>query len=225
MSKLMEGEPMENIAGEYVRKMPELLPSKTALLIIDMINDYAHPDGVYGKYGISNPKIKEIIRPIVKLDGVCKQLGIPVIGVVHVAHRRTDGTPVDLGLLLSPRPFLRNEGLTQGTWGTKIIREIPECDFTIEKARLNAFFQTSLDTLLRGLGANTLLLTGIQTNYCVESTARAAWDLDLQFVVVEDCVTCFDARLHQASLETLANLGGVASSDYVTERLMNKKGM
>jgi ureidoacrylate peracid hydrolase len=221
----MEQKPIEKVVGEYVRKMPELFPSKTALLIIDMINDYAHPDGTYGKQGISNPKIKDIIPPIVKLEGVCKQLDIPVIGIVHITHRRADGTPVDLGLILSPRPFLKHEGLTQGTWGTKIIQEIPECDFVIEKGRLNAFFQTSLDTLLRGLDVNTLLFTGIQTNYCVESTARAAWDLDFQFVVVEDCVTCFDPRLHQASLETLANLGGVASSDYVIETLITNTKM
>jgi len=219
----MKHKPQQSVVGKYVRKMPELLPSKTALLVIDMINDYIHPQGAYGKQGISNPKVKDIIPPIVKLMGVCKQLGIPVMGITHATHRRADGTPADMGLILGPRPFLKHEGLGQGTWGTKIIDEIPECEFVIEKTRLNAFFQTSLDTLLRGLGVNTLLLTGIQTNYCVESTARAAWDLDLQFVVIEDCVTCFDPRLHEASLETLANLGGVASSEYVIETLKKSK--
>ena len=203
--------------------MPELTPSKTALLIIDMINDYIHPEGAYGKRGISNPKVKDIIHPIVILVEVCRQIGVPVIGVTHITRRRADGTPADMGLILDPRPFLKHEGLGQGTWGTKIIDEIPECDFVIEKPRLNAFFQTSLDTLLRGLGVNTLLLTGVQTNYCVESTARAAWDLDLHFIVVKDCTTCFDSRLYEASLETLANLGGVASSDCVIEALKNSK--
>lgn len=219
----MEQKPQSNVVGKYIRKMPELFPAKTALLVIDMINDYIHPEGAYGKQGISNPKVKDIIPPIIKLMGVCKQLGVPVIGITHSIHRRADGTPVDMGLMLGPRPFLKHEGLGQGTWGTKIIDEIPECDFLMEKTRLNAFFQTSLDTLLRGLGVNTLLLTGIQTNYCVESTARAAWDLDLQFVVVKDCVICFDLRLHEASLETLANLGGVASSGDVIEALKKDK--
>jgi nicotinamidase-related amidase len=213
----MEHGTEQQVAGKYNRTMPELHPPKTALLVIDMINDYIHPEGAYGKQGISNPKVQDMVPRIVKLMEVCKQSGIPVIGIVHITHRNAGGAPVDLGLMLAPRPFLRQQGLGQGTWGTKIIDEIPQCDFVIEKVRLNAFFQTSLDTLLRGLGVSTLLLAGIQTNYCVESTARAAWDLDYQFVVVEDCVTCFDPRLHQASLETLGNLGGVASSDYVIE--------
>ncbi len=219
----MEHKPQPSVTGKYVRKMPEILPPKTALLIIDMINDYIHPEGAYGKQGIANPKVKDIIPPIVKLVGVCRQLGVPVIGVSHATHRRADGTPADIGLILEPRPFLKHEGLELGTWGTKIIDELPEYDFLIEKPRLNAFFQTSLDTLLRGLGVNTLLLTGIQTNYCVESTARAAWDLDLHFIVVEDGTTCFDPRLQAASLETLANLGGVATSDRVIEALKNNQ--
>ncbi|MEW6668277.1 MAG: isochorismatase family cysteine hydrolase [Thermodesulfobacteriota bacterium] len=207
----------QRVAGGYLRKMPEIYPSETALLIIDMINDCIHPEGAYGRQGISNPKVKDIVPPIVKLTGVCRRLGIPVIGIVTITHRNAYGASVDMGLALAQRPFLRHEGFGQGTWGTKMIDEIPQCDYVIEKVRLNAFFQTSLDTLLRGLGVQTLLLTGIQTNYCVESTARAAWDLDYQFVVVEDCVTCFDPRLHQASLETLANLGGVAGSYDVIE--------
>jgi ureidoacrylate peracid hydrolase len=212
----------QKVAGAYPRVIPELYPHRTALLIIDMINDCVHPEGVYGKQGILNPKVKDIVPAIVKLMGVRKQLGIPAIGIVTITHRNADGTPVDLGLA-ARRSFLRYEGFVQGTWGTKIIEEIPPCDFLIEKMRLNAFFHTGLDPLLRGLRVDTLLLAGVQTNYCVESTARAAWDLDYQFIVVEDCVTCFDPRLHQASLETLANLGGVASSDYVIETSRDSK--
>lgn len=209
------------VEGGYTRLMPELYPSKTALLVIDMINDFIHPQGVYGKQGISNPRVKNIVPPIIKLIEECKQLGIPSIGIVLITHRGSNGVPVNLGLALSHRPFLMHEGFEQGAWGTKIIDEIPTCDFMIEKMRLNAFLHTGLDALLRGLEVNTLLLTGIQTNYCVESTARAAWDLDYQFVVIEDCVTCFDMRLHQASLETLSYLGGVAVSDHVIENLRN----
>jgi ureidoacrylate peracid hydrolase len=212
----------QQVAGEYPRTMPELYPSRTVLLIIDMINDCIHAEGVYGKQGILNPKVKDIVPPIVKLIGVCKQLDIPVIGIVTITHRNADGTAVDLGLA-AQRSFLKREGFRQGTWGTKIIDGIPQCDYIIEKMRLNGFFNTGLDTLLRGLGVNTLLITGVQTNYCVESTARAAWDLDYHFVVVEDCVTCFDQRLHQASLETLANLGGIAKSDYVIKALKRSK--
>jgi ureidoacrylate peracid hydrolase len=217
----MEHKTNQQVTGGYTRLMPELYPSKTALCIIDMINDFIHPEGAYGKQGISNSKVKDIVPPIVKLVGICKQLEIPVIGIVLITHRNADGVPVDLGLALAHRPFLRHEGFEQGAWGTKIIDEIPPCDYIVEKMRLNAFLHTSLDTLLRGLGINTLLLTGIQTNYCVESTARGAWDLDYQFVAVEDCVTCFDLRLHQASLDTLSNLGGVAGSDYLIEALKN----
>ena len=219
----MEHKTEQKAAGGYIRMMPDLSPSQTALLIIDMINDFIHPEGAYGKQGISNPKVKDIVPPIVKLMGVCRQSGIPVIGIVTITHRNADGTPVDLGLALAHRPFLRHEGFGQGTWGARVVDEIPRCDFVIEKMRLSAFFQSSLHTLLRGLGVDTLLLTGIQTNYCVESTARAAWDLDYQFAVVEDCVTCFDPRLHQASLETLSNLGGVASSDYLIDALSHSK--
>lgn len=210
-------------AGGYSRMMPELIPSKTALLVVDMINDLVHPQGVYGKQGLSNPKVNDITPSIVKVMGACRSLGIPSIGIVTITHRNADGIPVDLGPVLAQRTFLRQEGLIPGTWGTQIIDELPPCDFIIEKIRLNSFFNTGLESLLRGLGVQTVLIAGIQTNYCVESTARAAWDLDYQFALLEDCVTCFDPRLHQASLETLANLGGVAGSDYVIEVLKRSK--
>ena len=199
---------------------PKLDPSKTALLVIDMINDFIHPQGVYGRQGISNPQVKNIIPPIVTLMEECRRLRIPTIGIVTITHRNADGIPVDMGLALARRTFLKNEGLTQGSWGTRIIDEIPTCDFMVEKLRLNSFFRSNLDPLLKGLGVDTVLLTGIQTNYCVESTARAAWDLDYEFVVVVDGVTCFDPRLHQASLDTLANLGSVAGSACVIETLV-----
>lgn len=207
------------VAGGYIRSVPKIVPNKTALLVIDMINDYVHPDGAYGKQGIFNPEVYKLVPNIVKLIEKCIGQRIPIIYTTHVLNTGKDGTVVGGGIITEARPFLRYEGLRRQTWGTQVIDELPTADYIIEKPRLSAFYMTSLDVLLRDLCVETILISGIQTNYCIDGTARDAWNRDISFGLVTDCMTCFDKKLHVATIENLSSLGWASSLEEVMKNL------
>jgi ureidoacrylate peracid hydrolase len=124
------------------------------------------------------------------------------------------GFPVDAGLIVeTSRPFIRTEGLRRGTWGAEVLAEMPHPDYVVEKTRYSGFHNTALDALLRGLDIDTVYLAGVITNMCVEATARDAFHRDFRFVVMSDCVSGFNRKLHDASLETLQIFGKVKRSD------------
>jgi nicotinamidase-related amidase len=123
------------------------------------------------------------------------------------------GKPVGAGLYPQVRPFLIKEGLRQNTWGAGFLNELPAPDVNIEKIRPSGFYCTSLEVVLRGLGVEVLVLSGVFTNQCVESTARDAWARDFRFIVLEDCTGTFDDELQRATLKNLSLIGYIMTSD------------
>lgn len=197
-------------------------PRKTALLIIDMQNDYAHPEGVFHRNGLIIENLDQIIAHQKEVIDFCKRLKIPVIYLRWVIRVDSEGKPVDSGLYTKVRPFLLKEGLRQGTWGAQCIEDLPAPDYDIEKVRLSGFYNTNLEVLLRGLHVDTILISGIYTNQCVETTARDAWARDFNFVLLEDCMTSSDISLHNASLRSVGFLGSVLSSQEIMEMFRTK---
>jgi ureidoacrylate peracid hydrolase len=106
----------------------------------------------------------------------------------------------------------------EGTWGAEFyhgIRPGPG-EIVITKHRYGGFTGTDLEIILGSLGAKTLVLTGVATNVCVESTAREGFMLDYDIVVVSDCCATVGRELHEGTLENIRlNFGRVASADEV----------
>ncbi|NED55948.1 cysteine hydrolase, partial [Micromonospora aurantiaca] len=96
----------------------------------------------------------------------------------------------DVGLLAQRSPFLREQGLRRGTWGCELVTGLDRApgDHEIVKPRFDAFHRTGLDDLLRDLGVETLVMAGVRTDFCVESTVRAAFFRDLKAVVAREAV-------------------------------------
>ena len=197
-------------------------PRKAALIIIDMQNDYGHPEGVFCRNGIIIENLDQVIAHQKKAINFCKRLKIPVIYLRWVIRVESDGKPVDSGLYTKVRPFLLKEGLRQGTWGAQCIEDLPAPDYDIEKVRPSGFYNTNLEVLLRGLHVDTILIAGIYTNQCVETTARDAWARDFNFVLLEDCMASSDINLHNASLRSVGLLGSVLSSQEIMEMFRAK---
>ena len=99
----------------------------------------------------------------------------------------------------------REGGLRTGTWGFEILAELDarEEDWTVEKTRLSAFFQTNLEQILRALGAETVLITGVLTNQCVGATCKDALFRDFKPIVVEECVGTATPHLHDPAIEMI----------------------
>src|SRR5205823_14975663 len=92
-----------------------------------------------------------------------------------------------------------------GTWGYEILEELaPQAtDWFVHKSRLSAFFQTNLELILRGLGAETVLLTGVLTNQCVGATCKDALFRDFKPVVVEEATGTTLPHLHEPAIEMM----------------------
>lgn len=196
---------------------------RAAVLVVDMTNDFAHQDGVYARHDATCESFPTIVAPVRSVLEEAHRAEIPTIAVSQVIYTGPTGRAVSAGGLLAGRPWLENEGLRPGTWGTRLIDDLPDTDFFIEKPRASAFIGTPVEFILRGLKTETVIIVGCYTNQCVESTARDAWARDFQVVVVVDGVTAFDPMLHGATLQSLRPLTTQLTSDQLT-RLIASQG-
>jgi ureidoacrylate peracid hydrolase len=190
-----------------------------AVLVVDMTNDFGHPDGVYARNGaICSAFGNAVVAAATVLDAA-RESGTPTIAASQVIFADQQGRAVTGGGLVEGRPWLEVDGLRPGTWGVQLVDELPKPDFFIEKPRASAFFATPLEVLLRGLRVETLIVTGCYTNQCIDSTVRDAWARDFHIVLVTDAVAAFDVRLHEATLESLKPLSTQLTSAEIIELL------
>lgn len=175
----------------------------TALLVIDMQNDYCHPDGVFAKAGLRVTGLDDLVQNVNTLAAAARASGRPVIWV-----RMEWEDDADVGLLAQRSPFLREQGLRRGTWGCELVTGLDRApgDHEIVKPRFDAFHRTGLDDLLRDLGVETLVMAGVRTDFCVESTVRAAFFHDLKAVVAREAVAGYFEDLHLNSLRLMATV-------------------
>ena len=191
--------------GKYLG--PQLLGEGAwAVLVVDMTNDFGHPDGVYPRHGAMCASLAGIVGPAKQVMEAAQEAGILTIAANQVIYADRRGKAVGAGSILTTRPWLEYEGLRPGSWGTQLVDELPRADIAIDKPRASAFFGTPVDAILRGMATSTLVVIGCYTNQCVAATVRDAVALDYEVVVVTDAVTAFDEALHAATLESLKPL-------------------
>ncbi len=176
---------------------------KAALMIIDVQNEFCHPDGLFGKNGFDLSTVNRVIPPLEALMDAAHSQGAPVIFITNVEDENTDseawnGRPD--GAEDNP-----NVGVTRrGNWGTGIYGLTPaEGDIIMEKHRFSAFIDTPLKATLNELGVDTLVIGGLATNACVMNTSFHAVMNDFHVVVAEDAVSSWFEDLHEMALKNL----------------------
>ncbi|WP_326836683.1 isochorismatase family cysteine hydrolase [Amycolatopsis rhabdoformis] len=177
--------------------------SETAVVVIDVQNDYCHPDGVFARAGLRVTDLDVLVERINALVAAARAGGHPV---VWVRMEWDDDTQV--GLLADRSPFLAAEGLRTGTWGAAPVDELdrrPE-DVEVRKRRFSGFHRTRLDHVLAELDVGTIVVAGVRTDFCVESTVRDAFFRDLRVVVAEDAVAGYVEDLHRHSLRLMGTV-------------------
>ena len=177
-----------------------LVPGRTALVNVDLQNDFLHPDGWYAQQRIDISHMQRVVRPVQQLVAECRRRGVPVVWTRHGTQGVEDGGP-----FMELRPALREGGLRVGTWGFEVLAELePQAeDWFIEKNRLSAFFQTKLELVLRGLDAEAVLITGVLTNQCIGATCKDALFRDFKPIVVEECTGTTLPHLHEPAIEMM----------------------
>lgn len=187
---------------------PTFDSSRAALIVIDMQNGFCSNDGSLARIGLDTGALQAAIAPCRKLLEAARRAGMPVIHTRYVyAADHADG-----GLLVDQlMPGLRAEGaLLVGTWDAAILGELAPIagEAVIDKNRPSAFFRTPLDEMLEAGKVEQLVVCGVTTNCCVESTVRDACQRDIVPFVVADATAELDPARHEAALATIALLFG-----------------
>ncbi|MGI9477782.1 MAG: cysteine hydrolase family protein [Hyphomicrobiaceae bacterium] len=204
-------------AAPFVPVTFDLVPGRTVMLHIDAQNDFLHPEGQYAQKQINIDHMRRVIDPTRRLVDASRAHDIP-----HIWTRHGTRGAVDAGTFHTLRPHLGDAGLRQGTWGYQLYEGIGarDDDWFVEKTRLSAFFQTNLELILRGLGVETIVMTGVLTNQCVAATSKDAMFRDFRVVVVEECTGTTLPNLHAPALAMMKiGWAEVAGLDDILERV------
>jgi ureidoacrylate peracid hydrolase len=192
--------------------------AKSALLIVDMQNDFCTAGGWLHSRGIDIAPNRTPIKPLQQLIGAFRQSGIPVIWVnwgvrkdllnISPSLRHAHNPKGDEPGIAQPVPGTRSEVIKAGSWGAQVVDEINpgERDVQITKHRFSAFWDTETDAVLRNLGVKTLFIGGVNMDQCVMTTLEDASFLGYDTVLIEDATAttspeyCVQAVLYNVKL-------------------------
>lgn len=200
--------------SEYITSLDK---RETALLIIDMQNDFCKNEGVFGKRGKDLTHVHKMIPKLKNLLEEFRKLGVMRVFIKTLHFPYTT----------SPNWGIRYEGAREvalpGMWGAEFVDELkplPEEPIVV-KHRYSAFLDTDLNLILRCNNIRNVVITGVYTHVCIDTTARHAFMLDYKTIVVKDCVASFDPNKHSISLEILNEFfGHVLTSTEVLKLLV-----
>lgn len=211
---------MTDEAGKFVKTLKSpLKPGKTALVIIDMQNDFVKDNGYLGKKGQELGMVQDTIPEMSKLLDSCRKAGATVIYTKTEHHRYTN---TENWVSRTPQKSLDPSLCIPGTWGAEIIDELKplENEPVVPKHRYDAFLDTDFHLVLRAAGIENIVIVGTQTNLCVDSTARSAYMRDYVTIIAEDCVSTPETEFHQPFLDNFRkNFGYVMPAGEIISRL------
>lgn len=206
--------------------MKYVIPEKSALIIQDLQNDVISEGGAFADSGApDHAKSQNVAENVKGLAEIARSVGIPV---VHVHYIVEEGAP---GLKLNAPLFHGVKGanaLVRGTWGAAPVEglEPKEGDFVVEKMRMNGFYSTNLDNLLRGLGVEMIIITGAWTNMSIEHTSRHGADAGYEIVVASDGTSTVNDEWQNAGLNyALTNVATVATCDEIGKTMERGAGL
>ena len=193
--------------------------SRTALVVIDMQNDFCHPQGWLASIGVDVEPARTPVKPLQALLPALRARNVPVVwlnwgnrpdklnlspSALHVYNG--DGRSVGLGDALPGAPCAdaQNHMLQVGSWGAAVVDELVKAptDISIDKYRMSGFYDTCLDSVLRNLDIKTVLFAGVNADQCVLATLMDANFLGYDCVLLQDCTAttsppfCWDATLY-----------------------------
>ena len=188
-------------------------PGRTALVVVDMQNAFCRDEGSTALIGLNAARLKPAVAPCLRLLEGARSLGLPVV-FTRYAYRPDYADGGVLVRYLVPA-LGRADYLAAGTWDAAILDEFAPRpnEVVIDKNRPSAFYAPAMEAALARLDVDTLVVCGVTTSCCVESTVRDASQRDYKVFVASDAVAEMDEARHEASLATMgllfAELGSV----------------
>ena len=200
------------------------LRSHPALVIVDMQNGFCHSSGSFSKLGLPTDRHRAIVPTINKLRAACHANDLPIFFL----QLDFSSDFSDSGLLLEGNDELKKLGhLVRGSWDAQIVDELaPETsnpnEIVVAKTRNTGFWRTSFEEQLKANGVDQLLVTGVGTNVCVESTVRDAWTNGWHVLTLSDATATLSDEDQKAALRNFRWFGGTASSVEVLDELAQR---
>ena len=186
-------------------------PVKTALLTIDLQNDFLHPEGAYGRAGQSAEAIAALPGRIRPVRDALRAAGGTYISAQFTLVPGPAGEPLIAPHLKVLRPFLGKGDFAPGSFGQDLIDRLAPSDIRVEKVAFSAFYQSRMEWTLQKFGIDTLVFAGIVTNGGVASTVRDAHLRDFYTVVLEDGCAAFSAEAHDSTIGSLSTISEIAA--------------
>lgn len=209
---------MKMISGVAVRDTQEELLElpRTALLVVDLQNDFCHPDGHFARHGKNIAAVTAMVPRAVSFVREAQQLGVFTVFIQQITlpHGRSDSPA---WLRFKCRDGKSPEYTLAGSWGAQFVEGLAprETDLVVQKLRPDAFVRTALDGLLRARGIESVAVIGTTTEGCVESTVRGASYHDYYVIPVIDLMAGPNAELHADALKFMQARYPAATSGQV----------
>jgi nicotinamidase-related amidase len=175
----------------------------TALLLLDLQNDFLHPHGAYARGGQSSEAIAALPARLKPLADAVRHGGGLVVATLFTLVPGRGGEPIISPHLKKLRPFLRRGDFAPGSFGQQLVDDLAPADVAIEKIAYSAFHMSRLEWVLRKCGIDRLYAAGIVTNGGVASTVRDAHVREFACTVLDDGCAAFSDELHRAAIEGL----------------------
>ena len=195
-------------------------PEEAALVIQDLQNDVIIEGGAFADSGApAHATSQNVVANVAGLAAACRRAGVPVIHVWYIVEEGAPGLKQNAPLFEGVKDA---NALVRGTWGAAPADglEPQEGDHVVEKMRMNGFYETRLDILLRGLGVETLIITGAWTNMSIEHTARHAADAGYRAVVASDGTSTVNDEWQHAALNyAMQNVASVGTCAEIASAL------
>ena len=187
-------------------------PGRAVLVIQDLQNDVMMDGGAWAETGAAqHAKDQNVVENVKRLAEACRPAGIPVIHVHYIVEEGAPELKLNAPLFQGVKDA---NALVRGSWGAAPADglEPAEGDHVVEKMRMNGFYETRLDILLRGLGADTIVITGAWTNMSIEHTARHGADAGYRVWVASDGTSTTGDEWQNAALNyAMTNVAQVAT--------------
>ena len=189
---------------------------RTALLVIDVQNDFCHPDGFCLHDLGLDAAIRSVVEPIQHVVSWAREREILVIWTIEAHEPDLSDLPPSKAYRYKNAGYpvgsvgKRGKFLIRGEWGAQVLAELsPRAEETVLfKPAQSIFCDTDLEAQLRAQGITHLLICGLTTQCCVLATYRAANDLGFFSLLLEDCCAAFDENEHQAAIAVITSESG-----------------
>src|SRR2546422_2951065 len=243
LSTASAGEPKREMVTLDAKPEPIAIdPARSAVIVVDMENDFVAKGGMFDRAGADISGAQKAIAPTAKVVAAARQARLKII-YLKMGYRpdlsdlgapdsvnRTRHLKFGVGQKIQAPDGRESRVLIRDTWDTDIVPELkPQPnDIVIYKTRFSGFYQTDLDAKLKKLRIKYLIVTGVTTSICVESTVRDAMFRDYLCVLLQDCMSepishDLPRTNHEASLLNAETLfGWISDSDQFIKALATK---